>query len=463
MQLCRCIPLLLLLCVTADVIYAQDEPSAGFAARLLGQVNKKTAHIEEKLSRQTAHYLSNLEKQERKLKAKLQRKDSVAAKEIFGDVTGRYKNISNATGKANLYNGTLDSLQTALKFLDQNKFADKEKLQSVLGQYASLQEKFNQTEQVKKLLTERTHYLKEQLEKFGMVKEFRAYQKQLYYYRSQLNEYKQLLNDPTKLEAKLLALVNKLPAFRDFFNKHSALASMFRLPEINATSDPIAGLQTRASVQQLLESRFGTGPDVSKAMQQNMQSAQEQLNQLKEKITSLGENGGDLDLPGFKPNSYKTKSFWQRIELGTNFQSTRSNNFFPVTSDLGLSAGYKLNERSIIGVGASYKLGWGSGIRNIRLTNEGVGLRSFVDWRVKGSLYVSGGFEYNYQQPYGSFRQLYYNDNWQKSGLLGVSRIVSVQSKFFKKTKLQLLWDFLSYEQVPRTQPLKFRVGYTWR
>jgi hypothetical protein len=52
--------------------------------------------------------------------------------------------------------------------------------------------------------------------------------------------------------------------------------------------------------------------------------------------------------------------------------------------------------------------------------------------------------------------------SWQKSGLVGVSKIVSIKSKFFKKTKLQLLWDFLSYQQMPRTQPIKFRVGYNF-
>jgi hypothetical protein len=51
---------------------------------------------------------------------------------------------------------------------------------------------------------------------------------------------------------------------------------------------------------------------------------------------------------------------------------------------------------------------------------------------------------------------------WQQSGLVGISKVISIKSKFFKKTKLQLLWDFLSYEQVPRTQALKFRVGYNF-
>ncbi len=31
-----------------------------------------------------------------------------------------------------------------------------------------------------------------------------------------------------------------------------------------------------------------------------------------------------------------------------------------------------------------------------------------------------------------------------------------------QKTKVQLLWDILSYQQVPKAQALKFRVGYSF-
>jgi len=42
--------------------------------------------------------------------------------------------------------------------------------------------------------------------------------------------------------------------------------------------------------------------------------------------------------------------------------------------------------------------------------------------------------------------------------LIGVTKQYRISSKL--KGNVQLLWDFLSYQQVPRTQPLLFRVGY---
>jgi len=165
----------------------------------------------------------------------------------------------------------------------------------------------------------------------------------------------------------------------------------------------------------------------------------------------------------FKPNNQKTKSFWNRLEYGSNLQTQKTNYFFPATSDIGLSVGYKLNDKSIIGIGGSYKLGWGNGWNHIKLTHQGASLRSFLDYKIKGSFFASGGFEYNYQPLSDSVTANRSDaDLWTKSGLIGISKIISLKSKVFKKTKVQLLWDFLSYSQVPRTQAIKFRVGYNF-
>ena len=91
-----------------------------------------------------------------------------------------------------------------------------------------------------------------------------------------------------------------------------------------------------------------------------------------------------------------------------------------------------------------------------------MGLRSFLDIKIKKSFYASGGFEYNYQKPFYETQQLFKVKDWQQSGLLGITKIVSIKSNVFKKTKLQILWDFLSYQQKPRSQPIKFRVGYNF-
>jgi len=289
--------------------------------------------------------------------------------------------------------------------------------------------------------------------------------KEAYYYAQQINEYKEILKDSRKAERKALELLSKSNAWKDFMRKNSQLASLFRLP--GNPDDPtsqasLAGLQTRVQVTQLIQNQLTAGgPAAREQFQQNVQAAQAQLNQLKDKVLKFGGGSSDRVIPDFKPNNQKTKSFLQRLEFGTNIQSTKANSIFPVTSDIGLSVGYKVNDHSIIGIGSSLKMGWGRDIRHIRISSQGVGLRSFLDYKIKGSFWFSGGFEMNYRSEIREIALLKDYSAWQQSGLLGLSKVVSLKTKMFRKTKLQLLWDFLSYQQIPRTQAVLFRVVYT--
>ncbi|MDB5223397.1 MAG: hypothetical protein JWN83_2064, partial [Chitinophagaceae bacterium] len=133
---------------------------------------------------------------------------------------------------------------------------------------------------------------------------------------------------------------------------------------------------------------------------------------------------------------------------------------FPATTDIGLSVGYKLNDKSTLGIGASYKVGLGKGWNNIRISSEGIGLRSFVDYKIKNSFFLSGGYEQNYKSAFNSVEQLKNYNAWQTSGLIGVSKKYKISKKF--KGNMQLLWDFLSYNQIPRTQPIVYRLGYNF-
>ena len=313
-------------------------------------------------------------------------------------------------------------------------------------------------------MKERKQFLKDQLGKLGFAKELKKINKEVYYYSQQVNEYKELLKDSKKAERKALELLSKSKFFRDFMRKNSELASLFRTPSDPndpAISASLAGLQTRAQVNSLLQQQL-SDPAAREQFRQNMQDAQSQLNALKSKVNQLGGGTSDMNMPDFKPNQQKTKSFLQRLEYGTNVQTQRATNFFPVTSDIGLSLGYKLNDKSIIGVGSSFKMGWGTGFNNMRISSQGVGLRSFIDYKIKGSFWISGGYEMNYKSMINNFSQLENISEWQQSGLVGLSKVISLKTKFFKKTKVQLLWDFLSSQQVPATQAIVFRVGYSF-
>ncbi len=480
MSLFRCILTNLLL--TGSVFVSAQDSSVLSSLQTLPEkyydkISTKISGLEENLDRKTGQYLQKLARQEEKMYRKLWKKDSVKAKELFGDIELRYAQLKQdakeKAGKlasfAKVYNGKLDSLATAFQFLGKTGLVNsslQDKLKTGLGSINQFQNKLDQSEQIKQYLRERKQLLTAQLDKLGMLKELKKFKKELFYYQQQLEEYKSLLHEQRKMEEKLFELLAKIPAFKDFFANYSTLGTLFSLPgsSNSGNSAALAGLQTRASVLQDIQSRFGANSQAQGMIQQSLQSAQSQMSDFRNSRPGfLNQSGNsESELPDFKPNGQRTKTFWQRIEVGSNLQNSRSNTLLPVTSDFGLSLGYKLNDKSLLGIGAAYKMGWGKDIQHLKITHQGVCFRSFIDWKLKGSFYLNGGYEINYNSAFRNIDQLKNFGAWQQSGLIGLSKIVSIKSKVFKKTKLQLLWDLLSYKQTPKPQSILFRIGYNF-
>lgn len=478
--------LCIVVCLIVQICPAQDGPSnvdklLNFPNRFIQKMEQQSSKMEERLLAQTEKYLAKLAKQEQRIYRKLKKIDSAAAAQLFAESNAKYADLldsikkpdSIAKNSSGEYLPYVDSIKASLSFLQQNgQFINsskelRDKIDQSLGQFKQLQSRLAQSDYIKQFIRERREQIRQTFSRYtnlpgSLKKELDQFNQQIYYYTQQVKEFRDMLNDPDKLTVKALSLLNKIPAFSNFLKEHSELAGLFSIPGGYGSTQGIAGLQTTDQVRQLVMNQVGSGPDAMNALQQNLQSAQAQLSRFKDKINQLGGGSGDIDMPNFKPNNEKVKTFWKRLEYGTNLQSTRANYFFPNYTDLGLSVGYKISGKSIVGVGMSYKVGWGKDIRHITVTSEGIGFRSFFDMKIKSSFFASAGFEYNYQQPFNNLNQLKGLNNWHQSGLAGITKIVSLKSKLFKKTKAQLLWDFLSYRQQPVGQPIKFRVGYNF-
>lgn len=478
--------LLLLAVIFTNLLHAQADSSLQQAGKTLNSLStgslqaleKKYSGLEKLLQKQSQQLLKRMQKKEAKLQKKLKGKDSVAAKQMLAQSQQKYKELeaklNNKSGSSlqnplKEYIPGLDSLQTGMRFLEQAKGkipglpADKlEQVQALNKQIKSLQAQLQQANDIKAFVKERQQQLKDQLGKYDLGKQLGGINKEVYYYQQRLQEYKELVNNREKLEEKALAALREVPAFKSFMQQNSYLSQLFPSTPGSSNGAGLAGLQTRTQVQQLISQRLGTpagSGNGGNPLQAQLQAAQGQMDALKDKVNKLGGGNSDLAMPdGFKPNSQKTKSFLQRLEYGFNIQSQSSNNILPSISDIALTAGYKLTDKSILGIGASYKLGWGRPFNDIHISSEGVGLRSFVDIKAKGSIWVTGGYELNYLQAFSKLDDLKKPDVWQRSGLLGLTKKYKVGKK---QGNLQLLWDFLSYSQVPKGTAIKFRVGYT--
>jgi len=484
---------LLLFCLAGKGVHAQSVDSVtgtvlGFPVRLLSHIQSRAADINRQLTQQTQKMLQTMAGREARMEKKLAATDSSGAKQLFSGSQQQYASLlqqlrsDSAAVKrpvSGVYQPYVDSLTGAVAFLNKNQGLLKTspdiqgRLQGATGQLQTAQAKLQLATQAKAFVQQRkqqiSQYITQHANLQGLLnKPYSAMNRQVYYYSQRVQQYRDMLGSPDRLEKQAFARLSGLPAFQTYMKNNGQLSGLFRIPGSSggagtSSAQPIAGLQTHDQIAQQVQGQVGAaGQTGGDALQSKMQSAQQTLDSYKGKLPQLGAGATAADIPDFRPNDQKTKTLWHRLEYGANFQTTHTNYYYPIVTDLGLSLGYRLGHGRIIGVGASYKLGWGSGINHIALTSQGLGLRSFLQQPLKGSFSATGGFEYNYTTPFTSYQQLRQLQYWTKSGLIGITKTVSLKSRVFKKTQLQLLWDFLSYQQVPKTQPLLFRIGYTF-
>jgi hypothetical protein len=453
-----------------------------FPNRLFAKINNKAANLDDALTKQTEKYLRRLARKEKKIQDHMYKLDSNAAKNLFNGTQAKYASLENSMTSGVSTNGAqltgeylpyVDSLKSSISFAQKNPALlnvspkVQEQITASLAQFNKLQNNFTSADQVKAYIQQRKQAFKDQLSQYEqnsvLKKYLDQYNQQVCYYSQQVREYKEALNDPDLMLQKALVILNKFPAFTHFIQQDGQLAGLFCISQNYGTAEGLVGLQTRDQVQQLLNGQISAGGDAGMgALQSNLESAHQQLDQFKSKLSSLGSGSGDIDMPDFKPNNQKTKSLLKRLELGVNIQTTRANGWFPSTTDIGLSLGYKISNKSTVGIGGSYNIGWGTNINHIHFSSQGISLRSFIDVQIKKNIYISGGFEESYTTPFTNWTQLKTTTLWQQSGLIGLTKMVSLPGKVVKKTKVSLLWNFLSYYQRPPTQAFVFRVGYNF-
>jgi hypothetical protein len=443
--------------------------------KFIRQTGTKAAKYAKRITGKTEKTLTKLARWEGKIKALLEKASPETAQRLFGNgqltfagMLVQYQKgqqIVNGYGKQ--YDEYRDRLGNTMDYLS----AQNTKAKEAGKQLKQLDSLVENTEAFQQFMKERKKQLIQQsIQYMGKSKYLKKMNSEAWYYVETLRNYKEIFQDEKKAEELAGKLLHMVPGFEDFLQRKSAVAGLFgfnTLQQVGDGAPNLAGLQTRASVQNLIQQQFGSGPNAQQALAQNVQQAQAQLSQLKDKIAQGGNSDGELS--SFKPNNTKTKIFLQRIEYTANVGFGKINPLATGTNsnaiaDIALGIGYKLNDKSTVGVGASYKLGMGS-LQRVRLSGQGIGLRSFIDWKLEKQLYISGGYEMNYlpameglriAAPFGSNTA----DTWQKSGLIGIAKKMKVRTKWFSASSVQLLYDVLHRQQRPVGQAFIFRVGY---
>ena len=470
---CLCISLYAQQPADTSVQHLQQVP-----AKYVNSVQSKAQSVDAALTAKTQQYLGKLASIESKITAKLQKLNPSATTQLAPSSYDKYLGQlqGGAVSAPRTYVPGLDTMKTTLAFLQSNPklTAAGQQLSGASGSVTQLEGHLNQSALIEQYITQRQQQLGTVLSKYSnlpgsITNAFNQYKATGYYYKAQVQAYKDMLNDPTKAEQTTIGLLSKTPAYQQFMARNSILASLFPAPgggvggvSPTVTTLVASGLQSRAQVQGMIQEQTSAGgASAQQGIQQQMQLAQSKLNSIKQQLAQYGSSGAGMDLPaGFQPNSQKTKTFLKRIEYGVSVQFAQSSYAFPATANLGLTLGYKISDKSTIGVGGSYMAGMGTGWGDITFSNQGVGLRSYMDWKIKGSYYVTGGYEENYMTQFSSIADLRNVSAWQKSALIGLERKYKISSKL--TGNVQVLFDALYRQEIPQGQAIKFRVGYNF-
>jgi len=446
------------------------------------QVNEKAIQklkssysaMDESINQQTILLLERLQKKEKKLWNILQKKDSSKAQELLSNSKATFQMLrsrlqeplsANQITSIKNYIPGIDSIKTTMQFLNKSgSLVGNQKELALISQLNQLMTSFQNANSIKEYLTQREDNLQNELSQVGLTKQLIKMNKDLFYYQQELTQYKDIINNRQKQQALILAAVRSIPAFWNFWQKNSFLSQLFPSPGNSGSVLAGVGLQTNSQIGKNIQQRLGTniddgGANASQYLQQKVNIGEDQMDQLKSKLDKLKIGGGssDMTLPDFTPEYSNKKSLINNLELGFNIQNNNSTNFLPTISNLGLSLGYKINSSTTVGFGLSYLLGLGSGINHIHLSNQGIGIQNFLNMKIKGTIWLSGGFEYNYMKQFESISVIKNINLWQKSALLGLMKKYNVGKK---SGNIQFLYDFLAAKQIPYQPPFKIRFGF---
>jgi predicted lactoylglutathione lyase len=445
--------------------------------KYLQTISSKANKYYSSISSKTLKTLEKLAKWEAKIKTILEKTSPETAQRLFGNgqitFASMLEKYKQGKAAADNYRGKYDEYRDKVTTTLQYLATEKEKLKSTvvtpLQQAKNKTDKLNaqlkNTDAVQEFIKSRKKALIQEAIKIGgKSKYLQKISKEAYYYGQTLQNLDEVFTTPGKAEELVVNLLKTIPAFNTFFKNNSILSSRFRSPDAGAGAASLAGLQTRTQVNNLIQSAIAAGgPNAQQQFLANTQAAQAQLNELKNKIIKAGGSSSDDELPeGFKKNDQRGKKTIQKFEYSLNVQTDKGSSVFPVSSILGGSIGYRPHQNFVAGVGFAGRIGWGKDIRHISLSYSGISATSFAEYKLKGSFNAVAGFEMNYRPEIRSLELLKDYSAWQASGLVGVSKTVSVKSKFFKKMSLKLMWDFLSYRQVPAGQNVVFRANYNF-
>ncbi|MBS1509562.1 MAG: hypothetical protein JST86_01880 [Bacteroidetes bacterium] len=444
------------------------------------QVDAKMEQYTQRITHKTTQTLTHLARWEAKIKSLLEKASPETAQRLFGNnqltfaaALEKYKRGEKIIAEHRAqYNTYTDRLTTSLAYLEQQKDSINTKLvapvKKARQKAAAMQEQEEQTDAMVTFIKERRKQLLNQASQYIMnSKWMHKITGENYTLVMSLKNYRELFQDSKKAEQAALQILRHIKGFNTFFQNNSMLAQLFGSPLPTSPQGggaALAGLQTRASVNNLIQTQIASaGPGAAAQIRQNMQDAQAQLSALKDKVMKAGGESPDADLPAPKRfNEASTKTFLQRLHPGADIAFVKDNTLLPNAANITASVAYQISDKNEVAVGTQYRMGFGS-INRLQFSNQSIGIRTGTSLQLKKSFWATAEWDAYYNTAFKNIAALRNYSAWTQTGLVGIEKRLNIKTRLTKGTKFTLLWDPFAHAAVPTRQQFVFRVGYNFK
>lgn len=392
------------------MVYMKGKKYLDVNIRAREKLNKKVAKQQEKL-------LKKLKKKEEKYSAKLKRKDSVSyvryqQQPLTYDSIARL-NRKDSAGTLNKYakrgRSGIDSLKGVNKFLQDKAHLQgthQNELQAYDNKLNQLKVKEDKQAAINQLIQQRTANLKN-VSKGSKIKAggLTDIQKQVFYAKGKMGAFEQMSNEPSKTEEKALEFLQGQDRFESYLKGNNGMAG---LASKSPTELDQMGIQSKKQVENQLKERFGgnlsgIGQNMGSQIKdfdkhtKGITDAKNKIKQTKQTKQAL-RKPGHIQKPEFKTNPMRCLPLSKRLEKQFNYQTTRPMvDGTPSILQVSAMAGFRHTPSLSYGLGLTTGIGLGQNWSTIKFSFEGIGFRTYFEWKWQYGFGAYAGYERMYK------------------------------------------------------------------
>lgn len=430
----------------------------------------KLQKYNKRLENKQNHLLNKLKKKEGRLLKRTKSRDSLAYSQLSNqgisfDSISKLQRPDSATLAKKNRSGTkvIDSLKRVNSFI--NKQSDNlgfaRPTSNSSSELADLQYELNYRKYKDDLINQRANSIKGTGSK-SKLSGFTSLEKKAFYAKQRMKELKNISEEPTKAEEKALEYLQGTEGFDAHMDNIGKGPGSMKGLSSNTTSTELEkmGFQTKKQVEGSLKEKFGKNlGGVTKKIGGQVKEFQDKLGEAKNTVKDGKNNITDAkstakglkntEKPSFKVNPMRGKLFWQRIEKQYNWQTIRATTDKPAMLEASAMAGFKHTPKLTYGLGLATGIGLGQGWDKIKISFEGIGLRSFASWEWQYGLGAYAGYERMYKRT--AFTNstaaateitspsVHNKAKYSESVLIGLTKSYNINTKY--NGAIQLLYD----------------------